>query len=416
MLEGSEVKKNLLTLMGGTAIAQCIPILCAPLLTRLFTPDEFGIYANFMAVAAFLIVFISGKYELAIILPKQNNEAINILSLSCLLALFFSIVLFFLFLLFAKPVSTLLRVDNLHNVMWLIPISAFFATIYSIFNEWCIRKKKFVTLSKNKISNTSGIAGSSLFFGLTKTTSGLIYGQLVGQFLSSSLAFYRVFKEDVHLLKHVSIRKMKYFSIKYLNFAKFYIPGQFINTLTGQLPILMLTYKFGIYEVGLFSLTERVLGVPLTFLGNSFKDVFKQRAAEEYRTTGNCLDIYKKTMYALLGLSIIPFVLLFIGAPFLFTWVFGSEWYEAGVYARILCLMYLINFLCLPTSWMFVIAEKQKLELIWQFIFSVLTVGPLIAGIMTGSVKETLIYFCIGRSIAYLIHIFLTYRIAKGSN
>ncbi|MDR2036310.1 MAG: oligosaccharide flippase family protein [Bacteroidales bacterium] len=418
VLQGSEFKKNLLTLMSGTAIAQLIPILCAPLLTRLFSPDEFGVYENFMAITAIITIFISGKYELAIILPKRNQEAINVLSLSCILALSFSLILLFLFLIFEKPISSflssILNGGDFQNVLWLVPMSAFLATIYLVFNEWCIRKKSFIILSKNKITNTSGITGGSLLFGFTKTSSGLIFGQIIGQLISSSLAIYRVLKEDLYLFKYVTIRKMKYFSRRYLDFAKYNIPGQFLNTLAGRLPIFFITMEFGIHEVGLFALTDRVLGVPLSFLGNTFKDVFKQRATHDYNNTGNCLAIYRKTTLTLLKIVIIPFIILFIIAPSLFSFIFGAEWYVAGEYARLLCVMYMISFISMPTSWIFIIAEKQKLDLFWQSLFLLLTLTSLIIGMVLDDIKATLILFCIGRSLAYLIQIGLTYRLAKG--
>jgi O-antigen/teichoic acid export membrane protein len=395
-------------------IAQSIPVLCAPLLTRLFSPEEFGLITNFIIITTFVTVFISGKYELAILLPTRHQESINILLLSCLLALFFSIILFFPFFFLGNSIASLLKADTFGDVLWLIPVSAFLAVVYAIFNEWCIRKKSFATLSKNKISNTSSIAGSSLLFGLVKIPQGLLWGQITGQFVSSSLAVYRVLKEDRHLFKYVTLRKMKYFARKYSNFARFNIPGQLINTLGGLLPITLLTAKFGMYEVGLFSLSDRVLGTPLTFIGNAFKDVFKQRAAEEYRMNGNCLAIYKKTMFTLLGIAILPFTVLFMIAPWLFSLVFGQEWAVAGEYARILCVMYLIHFLFIPTYWMFIIAEKQKLEFLWNILFLISTIIALIVGILIGNIKATLICFCVSRSIVYLISIILTYKLAQG--
>ena len=411
---GSEFKKNVLTLTGGMAIAQAIPVLCSPILSRLFSPEEFGVFANFVAIAAFVNVVIAGKYELAIILPERDHESINVLALGCFLALISSIILCFIFLAFGGEITHWLNVGTLSVFYWLIPISALLSTIYLIFNEWCIRKKWFAVLGKNKISNTAGISGVSIVFGLLKNGAGLIWGQILGQVISSSLAICRVLKSDKHLFAYVSINKMKYFAKKYSNFAKYIIPGQLMNTVAGQMPVFLLSSHFGIYEVGLFALTDRVLGTPLTFLGNAFKDVFKQRAAQDYKIKGNCIDIYKKTSLTLLGIVIIPFALLFIIAPTLFAFVFGDEWYTAGEYVRYLSVMYMISFVSMPTSWMFVIAEKQKLDMVWQILFLFFTVAALVIGIVLGSVKATLISFCIGRSVVYFIQIYFTYKIAAG--
>jgi len=162
-------------------------------------------------------------------------------------------------------------------------------------------------------------------------------------------------------------------------------------------------------------MTDRVLGVPLTYIGNSFKDIFKQRAALEYNENGNCFLLYKKTTLTLLKLSIIPFVLLFLFAPYLFSFVFGESWEKSGEYARILCLLYLFSFISMPTSWLFVIAEKQKLDLLWQVIFLILTLVALTVGYFTNSFTTMLIAFCTVRTLAFGIQIFFTYNLAKGN-
>lgn len=412
---GSEFKKDLITLMSGVAIAQAIPILCSPILSRLFTPDDFGLFANFLAISAFLMVIISGKYEFAMLLPKRDQEAINILSLSCILSVSFSLIFCLILLGFGNSIATLLNLNELNSYLWLIPISAFLGTIFSIFNEWCVRKKWFAALGKNKISNTAGIAGTSILFGLTKIQPGLILGEILGQVFSATSAIIRVLKKDRHLFTYVTMNKMKYFARRYFNFAKFIIPGQFINTLGGQLPVFVLSAQFGLYEAGLFMMSDRVLGVPISFFGRSFKDVFKQRATQDYQTYGNCIEIFKKTTFSLTKIALIPFIVLFITAPYLFEYVFGHEWYDAGTYARYLCVMYVLSFISTPTSWMIIIAEKPHWEVIWQILYLAFTVIPLYIGVILKDIKITLILFCIGRSIAFLILIFICYKLAKGN-
>jgi O-antigen/teichoic acid export membrane protein len=413
---GSEFKRNLITLMSGVAVAQAIPILCSPVLSRLFTPDSFGLFANFMAVSAFLGVAVSGKYESAIILPKRDQEAINVLSLSCVISVLFTLIFCLIFLCFGNLITGMLKVHQLSPYMWLIPITALLSAIFLIFNEWCIRKKKFVVLGKNKISNTSGIAGTSILLGLAKLQSGLILGQIVGQIFSATSAIVRVLKHDKHLFAYVTKKKMIYFAKKYINFAKFIIPGQFLNTLGGQLPVFLLSGQFGFYQTGLYLMCDRVLGVPVTFFGNTFKDVFKQRATQDYQTYGNCIDIFKKTVFSLTKIAILPFIVLFITAPYLFEYVLGREWYDAGIYARYLCVMYMLSFISVPTGWMIIIAEKPYWEVIWQTFYLVLTIIPLCIGVILKDIKMTLILFCIGRSFAYLILVFICYKLAKGNN
>jgi O-antigen/teichoic acid export membrane protein len=410
----SQFKKNLFVLMTGMAIAQAIPIIFSPVLTRLFTPAEFGYFATFLAVSSFFTVIMSGKYELAIMLPKRDEEAINLLSLSALLSLVITITSSILLFFFAGPFTKLFGVTEIKSIVWLVPLFSFLATIYSLFNEWSIRKNNFLILSKNKISNTGGISGFSLLFGWNNMSFGLIFGQLFGQLFAAILAIYRVIKEDRGLFKFIYIGKIRFFAKRYIDFAKFNIPGQLINTIAGQLPIFFISTRFGAVEVGYYALTDRVLGVPLSFLGNSFRDVFKQQAATDFKKQGNCLALYKKTTFTLICLSIIPFIVLFIFAPELFSFVFGEKWLTSGEFTRALCLMYMLSFVSMPTSWIFVIAEKQKLDLLWQLMFLLFTVISLVIGYLLDNINYALWSFCIGRSITYLIQITMTYHLAKG--
>ena len=413
-LKGKFVR-NLLTLGFGTIIAQLIPILASPLLTRLYSPDQFGLFANFLAILSILLVFYTGKFDLAVILPKQDNEAINIAALSFFLIVCSTVITIIFLLLFGGKVVSILNIPELYNWIWLLPVAGFFSSTYLVINEWYIRKDNFTGLSKNKIVNTSGITIVSLLFGVIKLNVGLILGQIIGQFLSVSFALKIGFKNDYKRLRFISIRKMKYFAKKYSDFAKLIIPGQFINTIAGQAPVFILTAQFGLVPAGLLAFSDRILGVPMNFIGNSIRDVFKQRASIDYKNDGNCLRIYKKVTFSLLAISIVPFIILFICAPYLFSYIFGVEWLQAGIYARVLSISYLLSFISMPTSWVFVIGEKQKLDFLWQISFLVCTFIPLIVGVsIYKDTYTTIVLLSIGRSISYIIQMLMTYKIAKG--
>ena len=396
------------------AIAQAIPIVLSPVLTRLFTPENFGQFAMFLAVSSFLSVVIAGKYDTALILPKRDNEAINLLILTFLLSFVLFVAASVILFILAGPFTRFFDIAEIQSIVWLVPLSSLAATAYLVFNEWSIRRNTFTIISKNKVMNTSTICGFSLLLGVNKISFGLIFGHILGQLITGLYAVHTMVKADRDLFKFVSVRKLRFVAVRYVDFAKFNIFGQLINTLAGQLPLFFISSSFGAEQVGYYALTDRILGAPLSFLGNSFRDVFKQRAATDYKEQGNCLAIYKKTTFALIGLSIIPFLVLFIFAPVLFSFVFGEKWFPSGEFARALCLMYLLSFVSMPTSWIFVIAEKQKLDLLWQLVFLVFTAISLSIGYLLNNIHYALWSFCIGRSVTYLIQIAMTYHLAKG--
>ena len=411
---GGPFARNVFTTVSGTTIAQLIPVLFSPLLTRLFDPAEFGLFANFVAISGILTVFWGGKYELAIVLPRTHEEAVTIVglcsSITVVLTVFFSLILLF----FGDLFASLIPRSGLSHWMWLIPLSTFLSSMYLYFNEWCIRKSNYLVLSKNRITNTAGITGASVILGLMKLNLGLILGQIAGQAFSLFLAFRRVFEDDRHLIKYVSYESMKSAAKRYVRFAKFNILGSFTNSIAVYLPIFFLSSQFGMYQAGLYALTDRVLGVPMNFIGNSFRDVFKQRASVEYREKGNCVAIYKKAVFALAAIAILPFLGLLLLTPVLFSFAFGDKWIEAGVYARLLSLMYFFSFVSMPTGWLFVIAERQELDLTWQMIFLLFTAVALIIGAWIHDAHITLILLCGGRCITFIIQLIMTYNLAKG--
>jgi O-antigen/teichoic acid export membrane protein len=409
----SKYVKNFLTIGFGTLVAQSILVVTSPLLSRLFSPEDFGVFANYTALTAFIIVINTGKYELAIIHPKEHKDAINIAALSFFILVLTTVGLTLLFVFMIRPITSWAGKDLSLSWIVLAPLGAFFANFYLIINEWYIRNDNYKGLGKNRIGNTSGITGVSIFFGLLRQNLGLIWGQICGQMVSIFLALRRIFSHDKSLLRSISKRKMKYFAVRHVNFAKYIIPGQLLNTASGLIAISLITFKFGYFHAGLIALVDRVFGIPSSVVGSAINDVFKLQITETYREKGNCLRVYKKVVFMLLAVAAIPFVLLYFISPALFPFIFGKDWVLAGKYAQVFCCMFFLNFLSMPTRWVFMVAEKQKMEFVWQVIFIVFSVVPIIAGIFYFDIFTTLILWSTGKSISYIIYIIMTYKITK---
>ena len=129
----SEFSKNVLTLMTGSTIAQVLPIVFTPILTRLYSPEEFGVFAFYISLVTFLIVFSSGRYEQAIVLPKTDKQAINILSLSFVILFVVTFILSVTLFFFGDFVQVKIENPILNNWIWFIPICVFVSSSYKIF-------------------------------------------------------------------------------------------------------------------------------------------------------------------------------------------------------------------------------------------------------------------------------------------
>lgn len=412
----SDFRKNLIVMIGGSFFAQVIPILFSFLLTRIYSPEDFGVFSNFSAILTFFLVFMLLKFDMAIILPKKDKIAANLFVLCICIGFSFFLISSIIIFVFEDIIYRTFNLDINRNFLLYIPIAALLFAVFNLLNEWFVRRKYFSSLVTNKIVNNTSISLFSVILPqINLSNLGLIKGQILGQIITAFSGLYVILKKDrkVFIIDRRIIKKLFF---KYINFAKFNIPGQLINTLSVQIVIFYLTSQFGLKVVGFYALTDRFLGVPLAFIGNSVKDVFKQKASEDYREYGNCLRIYKKTTLLLICASIIPFVILFIFAPYLFAFFFGKEWEYSGIFAQVLCVMYMLSFITMPTGWLFVIAEKQKLDFLWQILFLFFTATSL--GISYLFFKDNVIYtlliLSIARSITYLIQMIMTYNLAKG--
>jgi O-antigen/teichoic acid export membrane protein len=413
----SDFRKNLLVMIGGSSIAQAIPILFSILLTRLYTPEEFGEFSNFLAWLSFLLVFMTLKYEMAIILPKKKLIAINLVVLCLIISLFFFVLSSVVVVFLNNLNSSVLNRNDTKSFLLYIPLAGLSVSLFNIVNEWLIREKKFNNIITYNIANNLSIAGiSALLPNLTNEGLGLIKGRILGQSISLVFGLRFILKNNGIFFYKINKRLIKYVFLKYINFARFNIPGQLLNNLAAQVVVLYLTFQFGLKAVGLYALTDRCLGVPLNFLGNAIRDVFKQRAAEDYKSKGECSEVYKKTTLLLTFCSLPICVVAFNFFPSIFLFFFGSEWKASGSLAQTLCIMYFLSFITNPTGWLFVIAEKQKMDFLWQTLFLILTVISLGLSYVfkNRDLYGTLLFFSIGRSIAYLIQMIMTYKIATG--
>jgi O-antigen/teichoic acid export membrane protein len=153
--------------------------------------------------------------------------------------------------------------------------------------------------------------------------------------------------------------------------------------------------------------------VPAYLLGTALLGVFKNKTQEDLKRTGSCSTIFIKTGLVLFSIGAVPTLLLIFFAPTLFTFVFGPEWREAGEYAKILAPLALIQFVCLPLSYILILQEKLFLDLIIKIVFLILVLVVLLLAAELKSIITTVWLLMISGVIYYLITIFFSYRHSK---
>lgn len=408
--------RNVLILMTGTIIAQAIPLAVSPLLARLFSPEQFGLFALYFSISQIFAVFVTGRYESAIILPDEEDDAVNLLALSISITIAVTLILVLLVFAARFVLADILHKAGLYKLILLMPLTVLSIGFYNTFNLWLNRTGKFSDISTGKILRSAFSSGFSIAFGLTVLkTGGLIVADTIGQFCAGVFVLGRSLKEGS--AKILSFRKdrMKAMAIRYKHFPKFNVVSGLFEKGAGQMPVILLSGFFGQAVTGFFSLSQRIIAAPGSLIGVSVGDVFRRHASAEFSEKGNCHETFMKLFRILLLISVVPFVLLFAFSPAVFAFIFGEEWRIAGEYTRIMTVMYFLSFVVSPLSNMFIIAEKQNIDLVIQiFLFAFVTISFIAGHSIFGDPASAILLFSITYSVKYCIEFWLSYRFSKG--
>ena len=407
----SEFSKNVLTLMTGTTIAQAIPIAISPILTRIYTPEDFGVFSLYMSTAAIFSVLATGRYEAAIILPKTNKEASYIVILSLLISLVVSVFILIFIILFDEQIAILLDNKNILHWLYFIPVTVFLTGIYQSLNYWVNRKKYYKKLALSRVSQSLVTSGSSVGMGFSGLSiAGLIYSNILGQIASIIVLFKSLYLNDLKYLSFFNKNRILFVARKYSKFPKFDLLASLSNVSAQYLVNILFTTLFTTTVAGYYYLTQKMLSIPVTLIAASILDVFKEQASKDYKKFGNARKIYIQTFKKLLVLSFIPSIIVYFFSVDIFTYIFGEAWTVSGEYARVLVPMLFFRFISSPLSFMLYIGEKQELNLVGNLLFLLGAIGSLY---FASSPMDAVVHLSFSFSFIYIMYLLFSAKIAK---
>lgn len=360
---------NVITLVSGSAISQGILLTATPFLTRLYTPEEFGVFALYLAIVGIISVIASWKYELAIMLPKEESDAQALLFLSVIIAFITSIFVFIVIFVFKDFIIN--HTANFNLFMWLVPVGVLVTGLLQVFTAWGTRKEYYNIVSSSRVvqSGTTIVGQISLKFAKNIST-GLIWGNLIGTMASLFILVVLSVKKQAINLRKVHKKQIMDNMAKYSNFPKFQSFSVLINSLSQNLPILLLTYFYQPEIAGFYSLTHRALNTPVRLIGGSVRQVYFQRAAKVYSNNQSIKTIFLKSTLGLAKISIVPYVILILFAPTIFTFVFGDAWLISGLYAQLLVLFIFSLTINPPAVMSIQILGMQKFHLNYEILLA----------------------------------------------
>lgn len=398
-LSKSEFSRNVSSQIMGTGIAQVLPFLATPLLTRLFKEEEFALYTSFTAIGSIFAVAVGGKYQMAIVLPKEDSDANKLLTLSIYITLGYSVLIALIFPLFFEYLST-----DLRNVLYYIPLYVLFFGIWSSFTNLSIRHKTFRHNALAKVFQSISYIIAAVGLGLSKFT---LYGLVLAKILGILVSWLFLFKKSIVQLRIINLKELKPVAREYIDYPKYGVAPAFLNTVSSQALILILTKFYSTNDLGHFGLTFMVLSVPLGLIGTSYKDVFFQKIASQInsRKFEAAFRFFRKSAAILFAMGLpISLILYFFGED-IFSLVFGKKWERSGEFASILAFSFLFKLVASPLSSIFNATNTLPIASRWQILYFITTFSTLLYGAYYAKLEVNMLL------IVYVIHEIILYSI-----
>lgn len=379
-------------LVGGTVFGHLVTVLASPVISRLYSPSDFGVFAAFNSLLLIGVSFSSLGYHLALPLTKDDETASNLVVLGISIqSVIFLLLTFFAFSPLKNTFCDYFGLDSLLPYIGLLPLGILFAALFELLNYWALSRKKFLEMSRAKIAkNVYGAIGGICLGWLGFRPWGLLWGQVLN-YSGGWFAFLRNFCKEGFRWGGCAV--IKEVAIRYKRFPQFSLWSAVLNTMSNQFMPLAFVAFWGQEIAGWFAFSVMVLQLPVALIGQAVGQVFFQRASEHMNRGDKIADITMSTMKNLVVLGTIPLLGLGMIAPELFSVVWGQNWQVAGLYSSFLSPYMLMVFCFSPLSVVLYALEMQDKDLflgVLLFIMRVLSI--LGASPFSGNLAVIVIY------------------------
>ena len=400
-LPKSRFARSVSLLAGGAAGGQAIVVLASPILTRLYSPEDFGVLAVFASMLSILAIVASLRYQLAIPLPKDDEDAANVTILSLMAVLCVALIIAIVVIPMRQLIANSLNIPLLADYIWLLPLGLLLMGIYEVFNYWAIRKKAFGAIAQTKLTQSVGMVGVQI--------SGYAFGPialLIGRIVGYAAGLWKLgvkLIDDRKCFANVSVSGIKQSLKGYRSFPLISTWSGLSSAGGSQLPPIMIAVIIGPAAAGLYALTHRVLSLPVGVISKSVGDVFYGEAIEAKlndRLGPLVVDIYFKMVTASLPIA----VFLIVSAPQIFQLVFGDNWAQSGELASWMTFWVFFQFITTPPGRVFLILERHGYALLFQMAFLLTTlVSIIIGGFLFDDIIAMMAVLALGRSVIYCV-------------
>lgn len=395
----SDLSKNSAKLLTANVVAQAIGLVVYPILTRLYSPDDFGLLNLFLSIGGILVLLATAEYQYAIVLPREDDKARAVFQVGAFITICVS-VFCLLAIPFSTPIANLFSTPNLADWWWLMPIFVLVSALWTLLNYWYTRRKCFGQISAYQVTQSSLSALAKIGFGVVGATSfGLIVSSIIAPFVAIIANISINFKQKLADLLHFDRTTCRAMAREYANFPKFSLPRALVNNLSGALPALLLTPFFGLANLGFWGMGITLAFRPLNIISTSIYQVMFEHITERVNQKQSIAHFLRKFL-RLTALIFIPcFAALYFILPWLTSWLLGADWEITGHYIRWMLPWLTLVIFESPICFLINVFKKQKMGLILEILLISARLIGMLVGIITNSFYNAIVGYCAGSAI-----------------
>lgn len=414
-LGASSYVRAVATLSSGQLLAALIPIAAAPVLGRLYHPADYGGLGLYMALASTIGSASTLQMHHAI-LSETTEPRAGKMAVVCMQVAFI-VGLLTLAAVAAASASGTPALSFTGGWIWLLPISIFVSGATSAITMLANRRQRYGFIARNQVAAAAVTVVVSIFLGMLDWgASGLFVAYFAGQATAAALQI-NLLKQLSDRLQMVRASRWRALLTRHKAFAFYTMPSELIGNLNLSMPVYALTAIGTPADIGAFARARQLVGMPVALAGSSIAQVFRQRAAADYRAHGNCRAVFAKTFLALLAIGSVSTFLLALVAPDLFRIVLGPNWTSAGEVARLLAPVLCLQLVCSPLSTVFYFQNRQREDFLLNiFSLFVMAGSVAVAVLLGGTGYAVIVAYASAFSIIYIVYLTRSWQLAKAGD
>jgi O-antigen/teichoic acid export membrane protein len=413
LLPKGRFARRLMMLAGSTAASQALLVLVSPLLTRMFSPEDFGVLGVFAAITSVIMSVIGLRYEFAIPVCRDDGDTANMMGVGAIATVLVTLLVTLGIWAFGPWLAAVVDTPSLAPLLWFMPPTLLVYGLLQPIGFWSIRQGTYRMNAMNRMVQSGAQAITQALAGLAGTGSiGLVGGYCLS-YLAQLISFLWTFPRSQHPpWAAISWRRMAVLAREHWHYPVYSTPSSLLQITTQLMPTVLFAALYGPAVAGLFGLGQRIVGLPVKLVGTAASQAYVGEIGELPPERIYRFFMRTSLRFAIVGLlAMLPFLL---GGPWLFQTIFGPSWTMAGTMVQFLVPQNLARFVLLPVSQTLNLFKRQDLHLVSAVLNIVSLVGSMVlAWWLSLTPLTTVLIYSLGSTLAYLVYFLGAWHVAR---